>query len=330
MIFKDIVTDYVNSHLKISLVIPIKNESDSLAALIESIERQTFQPDEVVLVDGGSADDTVKLAEQFAVKNNKIKLVKTPQASPGKGRNIGTENSRNDWIAFTDAGIVLEDDWLEKLAKKVIEDGEIDIVYGNYAPLIDSFFKKVAMLSYVPSQNPGVVRDKTIVSYLMRKTVFREVGGFPDLRAAEDLIFMETAEKAGFRFAFAPGAMAHWQMRPNLSSTFAKFVLYSKFNVWAGRAWEWQHGVAKQYLFVLPFIVLAIFHSPFWLFGVLAWLAARTAKRILAHRFEFGIKTLFNPLIFGGVALLILTIDTATFIGWAQAILKKKEISVNS
>ncbi len=310
-------------NLQISLVIPMKNESDSLVLLIESIEEQSYQPAEIVLVDGGSTDQTIEIAEHLASKNTKIKLIKTPEASPGKGRNIGIENARNEWIALTDAGITLEKDWLEQLVAKVLEAPETEIVYGNYAPKINSFFERIATLAYVPPQSENVIRGITIASYLMKKKVWETGGGFPDLRAAEDLAFMERAESAGFKSAIAPEAMVFWQLRPNFLSTFQKFTLYSKHNVWAGRAWDWHYGVAKQYLFVVPFVVLAILHSPFWLFGFLAWLAARTAKRILLHRAEFGVKMLFNPLIFGGVALLVLTIDAATFTGWAQAILNK-------
>ncbi len=312
-------------NLQISLVIPMKNESNSLTQLIESIERQTFQPDEIVLVDGGSIDDTVKLAEQFAAKNPKIKLVKVTEASPGKGRNIGIENARNEWIALTDAGIKLEKDWLENLVKAAAKSPGSELIYGNFSPIMGSLFEKCAAISYVPALKENSIRGKSVVSMLLKKGVWEKVGGFPDLRAAEDLIFIETAEKQGLKSAFAPKANVHWQLQPNLKTTFQKFVLYSKHNIWAGRAWDWHYGVAKQYLLVLLLVVLAIVHSWFWLFAGLAWLAARTAKRILLHRFEFGVKTLFNPLIFCGVSLLILTIDAATFTGWAQAILNKSK-----
>lgn len=314
-----------DKNLQISLVIPMKNESDSLTQLVESIENQSFQPAEIILVDGGSTDGTVKIAERFCAEDSKIKLIKTPEASPGKGRNIGIEKAESEWIALTDAGIKLENDWLENLARTAENSLEADLIYGNFSPVIDSLFEKCAAISYVPALRENSIRGKSVASMLLRKRVWEQVGGFPDLRAAEDLMFMERAEKQGFKSAFAPDAKVYWQLRPNFLSTFQKFTLYSKHNVWAGRAWDWHYGVAKQYLVVLPFIVLAVFHSWFWVLGILAWLAARAAKRILAHRFEFGIKPLFNPLIFGGVALLILTIDAATFAGWIQAILNKNK-----
>lgn len=310
--------------MQISLVIPIKNEEESLENLCLSINRQTRQPDEIILVDGGSTDKTVEIARKIAASQTEFKLVETPQASPGKGRNIGVENARFEWIAFTDAGIKLENDWLEKLVEKAVEDTGIDIVHGNYAPVVSNYFEKIAMLVYVPAQTANSIRGKSIASYLMRKKVWAAVGGFPDLRAAEDLMFMEVAEKQNFKFAFAPDALVHWQLRPNLSSTFRKFMLYSKYNVWAGRQWDWHYGVLKQYLVLVPILFLTLFHSWWWLAIAVLWLFARTAKRISPHRCEFGLPTLFNPLIFSGAAFLILVVDAATFVGWGQAILERK------
>ena len=50
----------------------------------------------------------------------------------------------------------------------------------------------------------------------------------------------------GFRIGWAPKAMVHWQLRPNLKETFRKFVLYSKHNVLAGRQRYWHYGIVRQ------------------------------------------------------------------------------------
>lgn len=307
---------------KISLIIPIKDEAESLAMLCASINRQTRPPDEIILVDGGSTDETVRIAGEIAAHEPKLKLIETSQASPGKGRNIGTANARFEWIAYTDAGIVLGDDWLEKLVAKADKEGDADIIYGNYAPVVESYFEKIATLAYVPAQI-WIIRGKFIASCLMRKRVWTASGGFPDLRAAEDLIFMEAVEKGNFKAAFAPDAMVHWKLRPNLSSTFRKFTLYSKYNVWAGRQRDWHYGVLKQYLVLIPSLFLTVFHI-WWLSVLAIWLFARTVKRIFPHRNEYGWFVLFNPLTFFGTAFLILVIDAATFIGWGQAMRRRK------
>lgn len=305
--------------LDISLVIPIKNESDSIIQLLESISKQTFQPKEIILVDGGSTDNTVELIRKATKDNHRIKLLTVSQATPGKGRNIGIEKAESQWVALTDAGICLDKDWLKNLAIAADSSNCPDIVYGNFSPIISSNFEKCAAISYVPALRENSVRSNSVASMLLKKKVWEQVEGFPDLRAAEDLMFMEKAQKLGFIADQATNAQVFWQLRPNLTSTFQKFTLYSKHNVLAGRAWDWHYGIVKQYLVVLPFLFLAIFHTPYWGLGVLLWLMARTGKRIFSHRYEFGITTLLNPVTFIGVMILIITIDTATFRGWLQA-----------
>ncbi len=115
--------------MKISLIVPIKNESDSLENLIVSINRQVFKPAEIIFVDGGSTDDTLEIAEKLIAGDSRFKLIKTPQASPGKGRNIGAENAKFNWIAFTDAGIELYEHWLEDLVNKAVNNAGIDMGY---------------------------------------------------------------------------------------------------------------------------------------------------------------------------------------------------------
>ncbi|MEP7076305.1 MAG: hypothetical protein ABI878_10890, partial [Acidobacteriota bacterium] len=237
--------------------------------------------------------------------------------------------------ALTDAGIELDQNWLAELIAVVpakptaVEENEtephVDVVYGNYSPVISNLFEKCACLCYSPAKKINGIRGTSVASMLMRKQVWATVGGFPDMRAAEDLIFMEAIAEKGFGIATAPSAMIHWQLQPDVLRTLQKFILYSKHNVWAGRQWDWHYGIVRLYLLLLPFLLLAVVHTRWWLLGLPFWLAARTTKRILAHRYECGVGTLFNPLIFFGVAGLILLIDLATFVGWGQALVSRQK-----
>ena len=154
-----------------SLIIPIRNEEASIENLVDSIGRQTMPPDEVVFIDGGSTDSTVEIVERLAAGKASTKLVKTDGATPGKGRNLGVEAARNQWIAFTDAGIRLEENWLEELVKAA---DEADIVYGNYAPDhrgSNSLFQRCAAFAYVPPQRAKGIRGKFIASSLIKREV---------------------------------------------------------------------------------------------------------------------------------------------------------------
>jgi glycosyltransferase involved in cell wall biosynthesis len=309
----------------LTLVIPLKNEANSITTLVDSINEQIHQPDEIILVDGGSTDGTVQRLKQVVGNDARFKVIEAGPAMPGKGRNIGAAHAATSWIAFTDAGIKLDKQWLRNLVKKADENPAAAIVYGNYSPIINSFFDKCAAIAYVAPKIPGKIRGKFIASSLYKKEVWEKAGGFPDWRAAEDLIFMENTEKLGYHSVTAPDAMASWELRPTLLSTFKRFDLYSKHNVWAGRQAFWHYGVARQYTLMLLPLAAAIFHSWYWLLAIPMWFLARAAKRILMHRYEFGWQQLFNPAVIICVIAITVTIDMATFSGWVKALISDKK-----
>lgn len=309
--------------MNISLVIPVRDEVKSLPALIASIRRQTLAPDEVILVDGGSVDRTVELARELTRGDSRFRLIEAGPATPGTGRNIGIASAKHDWIALTDAGIRLEPDWLERLAEEVGRDPSVKVVYGNYEADAETFAQRYGVLAYT---HPKVerrgwrMRGPFIASSLMRREVWKAVGGFPDLRATEDLIFMERINESGARIAWAPRAIVWWEPPPTIIATFRRFVVFSRYNVLAGRQRYWHYGLARQYLLALLVVALAFVHSAFWLIPLMLGGAARVAKSIWMRRENRGFRWLINPIQFLGVALVIAVVDLATIVGWAQAI----------
>ena len=312
----------------VSLVIPVRDEAGTIRNLTETIKCQTRPPDEVIFVDGGSHDGTVEILRKACEEEPTFRLVTARKALPGQGRNIGVANAAYDWIAFTDAGNHLEDTWLQELIKVADTDPETAIVCGNFEPVLDSFFKQCAAISYLPTKmrrDKEYVRGPFIASSLVRRDVWHAAGGFPDLRAAEDLIFFEELERKGFKFKWAPNATVHWEMQPDMISTFRRFFVFSRANVWAKRQRFWHYGVARHYLISFPFLILAIWKSYWWLIAPLAEFATRVFIRVWDHRGARGFLWVLNPVRFGYVAIITLTLDLATFSGWLAAILKRSE-----
>jgi glycosyltransferase involved in cell wall biosynthesis len=306
-----------------TLVVPVRNEETSLGPLIESIARQTRQPDEVILVDGGSTDRTVALAERLTSHDPRYRVMRAGDATPGRGRNVGFAEARHDWVALTDAGIRLDPAWLERLAEVAERDPSVRVVYGHYEPVQDTLFERCATLAYVAAKESrpgGRMRGPSIASALVHRDVWRAVGGFPDLRAAEDLAFMNLVTDLGVTVGWAPEATVAWRLQPMLTGTFRRFTLYSKHNAWAGRQWDWHYGIARQYLLSLPFFILAFVHRPWWLAVPLLMSLLRVAKSIWVRREGRGLLWLLNPAQFAGVWVIIAAIDLATFVGWAQAL----------
>lgn len=314
------------TQLQVSIVIPVRNEAQALPALVASLKAQTFPPAEVIFVDGGSTDETVALARRLTAGDARFRVTEAGPATPGRGRNVGIAAAQHDWLALTDAGSRLDHQWLERLIEVVNRNPEVAFVYGNFEPIIDSFFTRCATLAYVHPKREvasGTMRFPSIASALMRRDVWQSVGGFPDLRAAEDLIFMEKMEQQGFKTGYAPLATIHWHLQPTLATTFKKFVLYSRHNVWAGRQRFWHYGIARQYAIAVVFIILAAVHSKWWLGVPALALLARAAKRIWKNREGRGVWWALNPIQFVCVMIVILAIDLATFVGWIQALVSK-------
>lgn len=319
--------------LRVTLVIPLRNEQDSFGLLTRSICQQTRIPDEVILVDGGSTDNTLALARELTETDEHFQLIEAGPATPGRGRNVGIEAASHNWIALADAGMILERTWMDYLLEVVEQDRQVQVVYGNYEPICNSFFERCAALTYVSAKQErpgGRMRGPFVASSLIHRNVWKNIGGFPDLRAAEDLMFMERIEQAGFKIGWAPRATVHWQLRPTLMSTFQKFTLYSKHNVLAKRERYWHYGVFRQHLLVLPFFLLAIFWNPMWLLVPVLWFCTRIAKSIWQKQEGQSVLTLFNPFQFLLVGFILLTIDLATYVGWVQALWQLRVQSVAS
>jgi glycosyltransferase involved in cell wall biosynthesis len=318
--------------LKISVVVPVRNEEDSVRVLLECLLDQTWQPDEIVLADGGSTDRTREIIDEFIQRGAPVKLVREEGSLPGRARNQAVKHAQNGWIAFTDAGIKPERDWLANLVAKVPDGSEADAVYGSYEPLINNFFEECAAIAYVPpcyETGEGLARPYSIVSALMKREAWEAVGGFPeDLRSAEDLLFMRSVERAGFQIVRAPAAIVHWSIQPSLWRTFKRFVSYSRNNIRAGLWREWQAAILLRYAVIVASAIPAVFFGRSWLPVPLGlWLAlmiARAVKSIARNRTAYPAGLARNV---GRVFLLVpilAAIDAAAFVGSIDWLMRDK------
>jgi len=303
---------------KISVIIPVKNEEGSIKDLLDSLLDQTHKPDEIVITDGGSKDATVKIIEEYIARGYPIKLIKTTHAYPGKARNLAVESSSYELIAMTDAGIKLDKNWLKELLRPLEEGHDLDVVYGNYEPVTDTFFKECLAIAFVPAPRAvsgALMRLHFIASSLMKKKVWRSVGGFPDFRAAEDRIFMEKVGEGSFRIAFAPAAKVMWNIPSDFRSVFRRFSLYSMHDLMAGRYNDWHLAVIRMYLAAIAAVLLGVFVSPFW-FIILALAAiARILFTVINKTRDEGPLKKFNIAKVVLIGIIIIWIDIAMFSG---------------
>ena len=309
--------------MRISVAVPVRNEASSIRILLDELLNQTLQPAEIILTDGGSKDGTPQIIEEFIAGGAPIKMFRESDSLPGRSRNIAAAHAQCDWIAFIDAGNKPVPDWLASLAEKVGDGSVVDVVYGSYEPVVDSFFKECAAIAYVsPAARTadGPARPRSIVSALMRRSVWEAVGGFPEhLRSAEDLLFMNKVERAGFHIVRAPRAVVYWTIQPGLWTTFRRFVVYARNNIRAGLWREWQAAIVKRYALMSIVAIPAIFLGVKWLLvPALCWLLlliARAIKALRQNRYSYPAGIPRNSLRLLLIVPIIATLDAAAFAG---------------
>jgi glycosyltransferase involved in cell wall biosynthesis len=306
----------------VTLVIPLRDEEHSVRALIDSIASQTRPPDAVIFVDAGSVDRTPGMLKHACATRPHWSVEHAGPASPGRARNIGIEASEGDWIALTDAGVELDRYWLARLVRAASAVTLVELVWGHHEPAPDGWFTQCAALAYLapPKESRlGPVMDSFIASCLLRREVWVRAGHFPDLRAAEDGIFMRRLEELGTRTALAPEAVVWWHLEGGFRRTFARFRTYSKVNALAGQQRHWHHGVARIYVAGMPFFVLTILHHRLWGLLALSAAALRVERSIWRGRRGRGVLWAANPARFLTVAAILAVVDAATFTGWLEA-----------
>ena len=110
--------------MKTSLILVSKDEEKHIPGFLESLEKQTRKPDEIILVDS-SSDSTPELMRPYVTK-----LITIEPRGCGQARITAIENSTGDIIVFTDFDEVLYPDWFEKLLRP-FEDQSVMVVQGR-------------------------------------------------------------------------------------------------------------------------------------------------------------------------------------------------------
>jgi cellulose synthase/poly-beta-1,6-N-acetylglucosamine synthase-like glycosyltransferase len=193
-------------------------------------------------------------------------------------------------------------------------------------------FKECAAISYVspPAEIEGsFMRSRFIASTLMRRAAWEKVGGFPDhLRSGEDLLFMTRVEEANFRIAFAPRAVVHWEVQPNIWRTLLRFTIYSRNNMRAGLWKQWQGPILSRYLVIallaLPVLVL----GKTWLAVPLAvWLLLQLTRALVSiwrNRRVYPAGAIRNALRLLIIMPLIMVLDLGLVLGTLKWLLSDK------
>ncbi len=111
---------------RISIVIPVYNEAETLSACLEAIGRMTVVPFEVIVVDNNSEDGTVRIASMYPF----VRLLHEPRQGVVHARNRGFDAARGEIIGRIDADTLLDPDWTVRVLA-IMQDSSIAAVSGS-------------------------------------------------------------------------------------------------------------------------------------------------------------------------------------------------------
>ena len=116
----------------ISIIMPAYKTERYIAEAIESVLTQSFQDWELLIVDDGSPDDLLSIANFYAQKDSRSKVISQPNQGVSVARNIGLELAQGKYIAFLDSDDYWNPLFLEKMIEKMESDPSYGLVYSGY------------------------------------------------------------------------------------------------------------------------------------------------------------------------------------------------------
>jgi glycosyltransferase len=194
----------------VSVVIPVKNGGATLGRTLDSLRRQTYQHFEVVVVDGGSTDNTVEVIEAAALPDLRVlsDLDGGITTAVNKGLRASTGAILIPWLCSDD---FLDSNFIASMAESL--SGDAEFAYGNWhgvdgGVIIKSRRPDLNWARKIRYVMPVLMSN----SFVFRRTVFEKIGYLNEtLRYACDYDFLRRLQEAGIRGVYSPNAWYYYQ-----------------------------------------------------------------------------------------------------------------------
>ena len=142
---------------EISIIVPVYNVEKYLKRCIDSILNQSFTDFELILVDDGSTDNSGEIIDEYAIKDERIKVIHKENGGLSSARNVGIEYSKGNYIAFVDSDDYINKNMYKILYKNAIKyNAEISICNFEYVYENDDVDEEQDIISEKISVNNNI------------------------------------------------------------------------------------------------------------------------------------------------------------------------------
>ena len=150
---------------KVSIITPVYNSELFLPKCIQSIIDQLYRDWELLLIDDGSNDKSSEICDEYAAKDNRIRVFHKKNGGASSARNLGLDNAKGEWVTFIDSDDTIEQNYFNPLE---IKEAELLVLRWKHPGQEDTS---------VPFQE-GIYKDKDYIKFMeayAHKPVFRMV-----------------------------------------------------------------------------------------------------------------------------------------------------------
>lgn len=153
--------------MKLSIIIPVYNVEKYLPKCLDSILNQSFKDFEIICINDGSSDNSLKILEEY--KDKRIIIINKENAGSGVARNAGLEIAKGEYIFFVDGDDWLEEDALEKIINQAEHLNTDVLIFGG----LSYYDKKGQNGGYSANKLPKKYLNKIFSAKDIKKDIFK-------------------------------------------------------------------------------------------------------------------------------------------------------------
>ena len=252
----------------VSIIVPTFNGAVRIGTCLDALSRQTSAQDaEIIVVNDGSTDNTVKVVESYAG----VRLITQTNAGPAAARNRGAGEARGTIILFTDDDCVPMPDWIDAMLKP-FHDPDIVGAKGVYRTSQKSLVARFVQIDYEDRYRLMEAHDfidfVDTYSAAFRRDRFLEMAGYDTsfpLACAEDIELSYRMSARGWKMKFVPNAIVYHTHPDTLSKYLRKKY---KFAFWRVLAVRKNPGKAMKDTHTPQLMKLQLLFAPALLLGI--------------------------------------------------------------
>ena len=178
--------------VKLSIIVPVYNAEKFLDKCIKSVQAQTLQDFELILINDGAKDNSLVICQTYAKQDDRVKIFDQENSGQSKARNVGLENAKGEYVAFLDSDDWVDRDYYEKLVT-ACEKNDAEVSCGSILRVRKNYqkyrIKYTEEKVYIKPQEKIDVAHVPDMCYVWNKVYRKEFLDRINLKFVEGMFF---------------------------------------------------------------------------------------------------------------------------------------------